>query len=169
MKYQKGQATAEFIVSIIGILSVFTGFFLIVDLGVAKVENVLAARAEADFNSYNGIIGGSGSAILTWTEGSDSFLYTEDDLMSVSTTENPDTFSDELQNDDFSLLDDFSMTYVENNFAATLDPDRVFLPAANLTSGTSTDSVELDEATRLLYFDTPSISVTDSMYMPFIY
>ncbi len=167
-KNQSGQATAELIVSIIGIMIVFTGFFMVVDLGVAKVENVISARGGADLSSYIGDSGGSGSAIISWSSGGDGFYYTEDDLPLTATSESPETFSSELQNGSFSLLSNFSMFYIENNFATTLDPDSVFLPAADLTFVTRSQSVELDDATRALYFNTPSITVTDTIYMPII-
>jgi len=165
---QSGQATAELVASLIGILAVFTGFLMIVDIGVAKVENVSSARGESDQSSYDSESGGSGSPIRYWSAGDDGFHYTEDDQPIVATSENPDTFADELTTGEFSLFGDFSRSYVENNFATSLDPDSVFLPAANLVSATKTSSVELDGATRALYFDTPSLSLSDTVYMPVI-
>ncbi len=165
---QSGQATAELVVSLVGILIVFTGFLMIVDIGVTKVENVIDARGEADIYGLNGTVGSSGVAIKTWSAGADGFYYTEDDQIIGGTTEDPTTFSSQLLNDSFSLVSDFSMSYVGNNFASTLDPNAVFWPAADLTSATQNATVELDGATRTVYFDASSISLSDTVYMPFM-
>lgn len=164
--FEKGQATAEFVVSLIGILAVITGLFMIVDIGVAKVQNVSEARGQADNYAAIGLGGAAGRSIRYWDDGDDGYLYTEDDEPIVSTTEDPDIFSSELSNGTFSLRDDFSLPYVENNFAESLPPDRVFLPAASLTSSRVSKTVELDGATRTLFFNTPSLSLSDTIYMP---
>ena len=165
-RHEKGQATAELTVAMVGMVAVLCGFILISKLSISNVENILTARGDADGNAITSTLGDGGDAILSWNEGADDYLYTADDIASVGTLDNPALFRGELQNDDFSLRTDFSMPYVSSNFAPTIGPLYIFQPSATLTSGSCSAVVTLDDLSRLLYVDTPSITLTDNVFMP---
>ncbi|HRR05934.1 MAG TPA: hypothetical protein P5105_01520 [Victivallales bacterium] len=165
---EKGQATAEFVISLIGILAVISGLLMMIDLGVSKTANVLDARENAEIYALNEIISSPGIPIRYWDSGEDGFLYTEDDRAVISTTEDPNIFISELNTAELSLSSGFSFSYVENNFVPEMSTEKVFLPAANLTSANVTRTVELDGAAQALFFNTPSLSLRDTIYMPVI-
>ncbi|HRU01948.1 MAG TPA: hypothetical protein P5239_09630 [Victivallales bacterium] len=165
---EKGQATAEFVISLIGILAVISGLLMMIDLGVSKTANVLDARENAEIYALNEIISSPGIPIRYWDSGEDGFLYTEDDRAVISTTEDPNIFISELNTAELSLSSGFSFSYVENNFVPEMSTEKVFLPAANLTSAHVNRTVELDGAAQALFFNTPSLSLRDTIYMPVI-
>jgi hypothetical protein len=165
---QDGQAIAELTVALVGILAVFCGFLLISNLSIKNVHNIIDARGEADDNSINSRVANVGHSISSWGSGDDNNMYTADDTLNPTAIIDPSYFSGELQNSDFSLNNDFSMTYVGDNFAPNVgDPGFIFLTAANLTSGEASSTVSLDDLTRFLYVDSPSITLEDEVYMPF--
>ena len=166
---QAGQATVELIVSLIGILAVFCGFLLISKLGIQNVDNIIRSRGVADNNAITSVLADPGTPTLSWNSGPDNIPYTADDVRISGTFADPAMFSDELQNGLFSLKNDFSMSYVHENFAPNAgNPDFIFLAAAELTSGSASSSVQLDDLDRLLYVDSPRISLRDESFSPFI-
>lgn len=80
-KREKGQAIAEFTVSLIAILFVFLGVLAISVLSMENVSCLIAARGEADVASALGTsVGGvSPEPILEWNYGSDRIPFTADD------------------------------------------------------------------------------------------
>ncbi|MFA6567214.1 MAG: hypothetical protein WCS96_03305 [Victivallales bacterium] len=163
-----GQAMVELTVSLVGILAVFCGFLLISKLSIQNVDNIIEAREESDDNAINSIIANPGYSILSWGKGSDNYMYTADDTRITGVFADPALFSEELQNDIFSLKSDLLMNYINENFAPNVgNPGFIFLTAANLTSGDSSSSVELDDLEQFFYVDTASITLKDEIYMPF--
>lgn len=165
---QNGQAVVELTVSLVGILAVFCGFLLISKLSIQNVDNIIKARGEADDNAINLTIVDTGDPILSWKKGPDNYMYTADDESVKGVFANPLHFSDELKNDDFSLNSDLSMSYIHDNFAPkTLEGNFIFLNASDLTSGSSSSSVSLDDLEKVLfYLNTSSITLKDEIYMP---
>jgi hypothetical protein len=153
----------------VGILAVFCGFLLISKLSIQNVDNIIKAREEADDNSVNSTISNPGYSILSWSNGADNNMYTADDVRITGVFADPTLFSGELQNDVFSLGNDLSTSYMHENYAPNVgDPGFIFLTAAELTSGDSSSSVQLDDLERFLYVDTASITLKDEIFMPFM-
>lgn len=167
-KYQKGQAIAEMTAGLISLMAVFFGLFLIMDLTISNIDNILEARGEADIATYNGVEGNMGTSIRFWEEGTDTLLYTADDEAQVGTLDNGETFVSELGNGEFSLSTGLSEEYVENNFTTDLEESSLFINAADMTSATESSTVSLDETEQILFFKSDDISLSDTVYMPFI-
>ena len=164
-KKQNGQAIVELTVSLVGILAIFCGFLLISKLSLQNVDNVVNSRSAADDNAINSVIVNPGSSTSSWDNGPDNYMYTADDVRVSGVFADPVLFSGELQNDIFSLKSDLS---VSDNFAPRLEePGFIFINAAELTSGSSSSTVSLDDLEKVLfYLDTPSITLRDEIYMP---
>lgn len=164
---QDGQAIVELTVALVGILVVFCGFLLISKLSIQNVDNIIKARGDADDNAINSIGGDPGDQISFWSPGADKNMYTADDILNSAGIIDPSPFSGELQNDIFSLKSDLSMPYIRYNYAPNAGaPGFIFLTAAELTSGFSSSSVQLDDLERFLYVDTANITLKDEIYMP---
>ncbi len=163
---QQGQAIAELTASLVLLLAMFCGFVLIAQLATSNIENIIDARGDADENGYLGTANDNGDPIMYWSEGADGYLYTADDKALIGTSDNPSLFKGELKNDDYDLA--AAPSYVEDNFVPTMGPLYIFLEAADLTSGSESSSVTLDDLSRLLYVDSPSITLEDNVYMPFM-
>lgn len=171
-KTQKGQATAEMAYSLIAVMSVISGFLIVSQIGLANIETLLEAKANADINSVNGIPGSPGSSIRYWDIGDDNLEYSNDDDAQSLTSDNAPLFNNELGNPNFSLASDLG-TYVQDNFARDLGQSYVFLPAANLTSASEVTTINLNDASRFLYggntlFGLKSVNVGNTVYMPII-
>ncbi len=80
-KRERGQAIAEFTVSLIAILFVFLGVLAVSVLSMENVSCLIAARSEADVASALGTsVGGvSPEPILEWDYGPDRIPFTADD------------------------------------------------------------------------------------------
>lgn len=80
-KRERGQAIAEFTVSLIAILFVFLGVLAVSVLSMENVSCLIAARGEADVASALGTsVGGvSPEPILEWYYGPDRIPFTADD------------------------------------------------------------------------------------------
>lgn len=172
LRNQNGQAIVELTVSLVGILAIFCGFLLISDLSIKNVDNIIKTRGEADSNAIDPTainIGASiGHSIRSWSEGADNYMYTADDISNPIGVLDPTPFSGELQNIDFNMNTDLSMSYMHDNFAQSVGGlDFIFLTAADLTSGDNSTSVLLDDLAQFLYVDTPSITLKDQIYIPF--
>ena len=132
---EKGQAIVEMTISMIAIMVVFLGIIFAFAIGSTNIENLLSCRKNADNCSYSQIYGSNNQTVLTWTEGKDGRMYTNDDVAIISSNDKPDLFKGELQSDSIDLVNGFGGSYVKNNFANDLSgTDAIFLNAANLTS-----------------------------------
>jgi len=162
---QNGQAIVELTVSLVGILAIFCGFLLISKISIQNVDNIVNSRATADDNAINSLIVNPGLSTSSWDNGPDNYMYTADDVRVNGVFADPVLFSGELQNDIFSLKTDLS---VSDNFAPRVeDPGFIFINAAELTSGSNSSTVLLDDLEKVLfYFDTSSITLRDEIYMP---
>ena len=168
---QGGQAIVELTVSLVGILAIFCGFLLISDLSIKNVDNIIKTRGEADSNAVDPTTVNTGASIghsiRSWSEGADNYMYTADDTSNPIGVLDPAPFSGELQNINFSLNSDLSMSYIHDNFAQSVGGlNFIFLTAADLTSGDNSSSVLLDDLAQFLYVDTPSITLRDEIYIP---
>ncbi|HPN85219.1 MAG TPA: hypothetical protein PK821_07795 [Victivallales bacterium] len=125
-KNESGQALAEFVICLIGILIVFSGMLMMTELGVAKVENVISARKSADVNSFS--LSGSvyGMPIRTWDVGDDEVQFSEDD--------NPIGPTDE------------DSTNFPTPFLHPASEELVFIDAAELTGATETKTIEVESS-----------------------
>lgn len=173
---ENGQAIAEMVVSLIGIMAVFLGVLFVAGIGVENIKVLLDARGEADENAVDGVLGDSGEAISRWEAGGDGLYFTIDDTRVGGGAENSGYFAGELESDagDFSLVSDLDDDYVQENFAATLPGDRLFLTAANLTSHQSVNEdpvadrglSDLNEGFSALFGVDPDMSLSETVYMP---
>ncbi len=166
---EKGQATAEMAVSMVGIMAIMSGFLIIAQLGLANIENLLEAKTQADISSMNSQTGSSGSYISLWLPGNDEMPMTPDDQMVMAFMDDPSSFTDELRNSQFDLATGLD-GLARNNFAPDVGPN-VFLNGANLTSSTRTVEVQLDDASKFLYggntlFGIDTIVVENSVFVP---
>ncbi len=170
-KNQKGQALAEMTVAMIAILAMISGFLIIAQLSRASIENLLRARADSDINSFNGIYGNPGSPIRYWGIGDDLMEISPDDQAMTMTSDNPALFSSQLSSGGLNLGS--LGAYAQNNFAATMSSDYLFLDSANLTSANENTEIDLDDASRFLYggttlFGLPTVTIENTVYMPVV-
>jgi len=179
---QKGQAIVELTVSLVGILAVFCGFLLISKLSIQNVDNIIKTRGDSDDNAINSRISDTGHSISSWSAGNDKNMYTADDTMNSTGIIDPTFFSGQLQNNNFSLTNDLSKPYIRDNFSKDVgNLDFIFVNAAELTSGSNSSQVQLDDLERLLFvyphvnqdgveevlLHTDSFSLKDEIFMPF--
>ncbi|MBN1864496.1 MAG: hypothetical protein JW808_06310 [Victivallales bacterium] len=171
---QRGQAIVEMAVCMIAIMTVFLGVIFAFAIGSTNIGTLLECRATADNYAYSGVDSDIGRSIHTWTEGVDERLFTNDDIAVTGTSDSPDTFRQELQNESVDLVDGFGYGYVLNNFSAGLaDLDMmIFLMSAGLTSHSVTsdpyeqmDLEDLRGAFKTLIFSS-DLTITNSVYMP---
>ncbi len=171
---EKGQAIIEFTIALIGIMAVFLGVIFAFALGKSNVENIIECRGMADSYAGNGVTGGYGNVILSWEEGNDGRMYTNDDEYVSGVVEDPQLFIDELNNpvDLISLNPD----YMEHNFTNRMDGMySLFLSMANMTSySVITDPYEnetiddLKGAFNSIIYDS-DLTIENSVYMPIFY
>ena len=140
-KNEQGQAIAEMAVSMIAIMAVFLGIIFAFAIGRTNIDNLISCRAVAGNNAYSQVYDNGGQQILTWNEGRDERMFTNDDQAEIGTNDEPEIFIGELQTDDIDLINTFGGDYVQNNFASDLaNINAIFLSSANLTSA----SIESD-------------------------
>lgn len=181
-KKEKGQALTELVVILIGICFVLLGVILFSVVGVNGVQNVLAARREADHNMSEGIMKTAGKQISHWVNieknQGDGMQFTADDLAVSGYSADGSVFRRELVSSDGSM-DISSLAagkksdhYTHFDFATV----RLFFLAAALTSGSArindimSDSKLKDVHIALKKFGLSSkIDIEDTVYMPDIY
>ena len=79
---ERGQAIAEFVTCLIGIVFVFLGLLVVSILSMENVRCVLDARSEVDVASSHGSSVGGGRApepIVEWDWGKDQLPFTAED------------------------------------------------------------------------------------------
>lgn len=170
---ESGQAIVEMTVALIAIMVVFLGIIFAFAIGHSNIDTLLECRGMADSYAGNGSFTDGGVPILTWEEGGDGRMYTNDDTPVIGTNDDPDIFRGELQSDEVDLVNGFNRSYVEHNFAADIaGVSALFLVMANMTSYSQTvDPVEemdldgLESAFRELIYDS-DLTVTNSVFMP---
>ena len=142
---QQGQALAELVICLVAILAVFSGFLLISTLGVENVNVSIMARQKSDARARSGLLlTSSGKSIKTWSAGKDKVHFTKDDSSSAVTDTSAYVFTEQLQDNTGTLILTSNQTLQEipdnNNFALTLDGNRLFLTAAGLGHNTETEN-----------------------------
>jgi len=152
---EKGQAIIELVMSLVAIMAVFLGVIFAFALGKSNVENIIQCRGTADSYAGNGVAGEYGSPIVTWTEGGDGRMFTNDDVAVSGAVDDSSLFLGELSNGSIDLVSGFGGEYVENNFAEGLDEEySLFLSMAGMTSYTVVtdpyDNEELGFAVKVL-------------------
>ncbi|MFZ2657890.1 MAG: hypothetical protein WAX69_23355 [Victivallales bacterium] len=179
-KNQDGQAIVEMTVGLIGMAAVFCGLILVAKLTTSNIENVLSARGNADENGDAHTIGDTGDPILFWDAGADQYQYSPDDVSMRGTSEDQANFKGQLvvANDDgssFTIDAESQIKYGmdRNSDFISLDKSPFFLDAADLTSGSNTKNVSIDDMPLAgeLFLDNPgmsSITLQDTLYMPFM-
>ncbi len=142
---QQGQALSELVICLVAILAVFSGFLLISTLGVENVKVSIMARQNSDAKARSGLLlTSSGKAIKTWNAGKDKVHFTKDDSSSTVTDPSAYVYTEQLQDNTGTLLLTSNQTLQEipdnNNFALSLDGNRLFLTAAGLGYNTESES-----------------------------
>ncbi|HCE46798.1 MAG TPA: hypothetical protein DET40_24900 [Lentisphaeria bacterium] len=179
-KNQEGQAIVEMTVSLIGMAAIFCGLILVAKLTTSNIENVLSARGNADENGTSRIEGDSGDPIQFWDVGADSYQYSPDDVAMVGTSEDQANFKGQLVVAD--SIDPSIVFRINSSAPAYVDSEMdfknlqdlsLFLGAADLTSGSSTKNVPIDDMPLAgeLFLDnssTSNITLQDTLYMPFM-
>ncbi len=177
-KYEKGQAIAEMMVSMIAILAVFLGLLCIGSLSVERIRVTLNARSESEQASYEGLYGDSGQMIREWNLGDDGVAFTPDDTAVTWFGGADSTFSDNVASSDgtYNLMTDTDSNTVTNNFARdeNISGSSLFVDAADLTSGTHTVSSPLAErnledivdASKTLFGVDPDFPMSETVYLP---
>lgn len=138
-----GQAIVEMAVCLVAILAVLGGFLLITGLGLENIHNAIRSREAVDQKARDGIVSNSGRMIRSWNYGKDGILFTRDDKVSEWSPD-ANVFLTELKDDTEPLDMKDSRTFPHiassHNFAGSLSPAGLFLPAAELTSAKITES-----------------------------
>lgn len=170
---EKGQAIAEMAVCMIAIMAVFLGVIFAYAIGSTNIDNLIACRASADNYAYCQVYGEGGRQILTWNEGNDERLFTNDDEAQIGTNDEPEIFKGELQSENVDLVNSFGEGYVQNNFAGDLaDINAIFLSSADLTSYSiqsdpyETMNLEDLKGTFSTLFLNSDLIINNSVYMP---
>jgi hypothetical protein len=134
---EKGQAIIELTVSLVAIMVVFLGILFAFALGKSNVENIIQCRGKADDYAGNGVVGEYGSPIVTWTEGNDGRMFTNDDVAVAGVIDEGLLFTGELSNGSIDLVAGLGGEYVQNNFAEGMDQMySISLSLAGMTSYT---------------------------------
>ncbi len=179
---QGGQALAELCVCLIGLIVVILAYFLISALTSVNVDNVIDARETADR-----IARGSGSSagkndaksIVDWDYGNRDIPFTKDDTPILASGMDGLVFITELQDN----TGEFNLTSVgsvndgflipDYNASKNLSPGDIFLDAANLASGTATETDPLGKRglTNLKgafkkFFGVSSFEMSDTVFIP---
>ena len=144
-RYQQGQALTELVICLVAILAVFSGFLLISTLGVENVNVSIMARQNSDARARSGLLlTSSGKPIKTWNAGKDNVHFTKDDSSSIVTDSSAHVFTEQLQDNTGSLqlTSKYTLQAIpdNNNFALSLDGNRLFLSAAGLGYNTETEN-----------------------------
>ncbi len=172
---EKGQAVIELTMSLVAIMAVFLGVIFAFALGKSNVENIIQCRGTADNYAGNGIPESVGQQIITWNEGGDGRMFTNDDEQIIGGDDNVELFAGELDNGSVDLVSGLG-DYVENNFAEELgDSGSLFLTLANMTSNTVVtdpyDTQVIEDLrgafTSIIY--SSDITVENTVYMPIFY
>ena len=175
-KSERGQAIIELALAMVAIMVVFLGIIFAYALGKLNVEGIVECRGTADDYAGNGTPGNSGQPILTWREGKDGRIFTNDDEAQAGGETDGQTYVDELKSDSIDLVTGFNHPYVHHNFATeTLGSNSLFLNMANLTSfRTVSDPYDIDELSDLqgafssLIYNS-DLTVENSAFMPMFY
>lgn len=176
---ESGQAFTELVVALIGILIVFSGFLMISGLSIEGIENLIQARGRADDNAQGGILSSANAQyIRSWDYGPNDIPFTYSDKPIASSMADGAIFVSNLNdNTGLFMLGALSTntTYVpaHNNFASDLAAGNIFISAAQLTGGRSTEGDplgkrNLGELKNLInkFFIGGDITLTDTVYMP---
>lgn len=144
-KNQQGQALTELVISLVGILTVISGFLLIAALSAENVTVTIRARENADAKARSGLLlTSSGKTIKTWNSGKDKVHFTTDDSSSSINDASAHVFTDQLKDNEKKLILTSDQQLKElpenNNFAPRLESGRLFLSAANLGYNTESES-----------------------------
>lgn len=179
---RRGQALTELVAILIAICFVLLGVILFSVVGVNGVQNVIAARKEADHNMSEGVSKASGKQISHWSnidngEG-DSMQFTADDFATGGYSASGSTYRDELVSTDgsFDINAHAANRKGEHFEYFDLAVSRLFFFAASLTSGSArirdvmSDSGLKDVRRALERFGlSTKIDIEDTVYMPDIY
>jgi len=162
---QRGQATAELVVALVAIVAMVSGFFLISQLGMTSVKSVLAASEQAGIQSIQGVSQGAPVSIRDWNIGNDNMEMSPDDVPVTGTFEDSSRFTGELYTYGLNL------SGKQKNFATDLSNSNFFVFAANLTKGSDTSQVDIEDAASLscggrTLFGLTSITIENNIYLP---
>lgn len=173
---RSGQAIVEMAVCLVAILAVVGGFLLITALGLENIQNAIRSRETVDQKARDGIVSSSGRMIRSWNSGKDGILFSRDDKPSEW---GPDAnvFLSELKDDteplDMRDRSAFPHIPASGNFAANLQPARLFLSAAELTNSKLIESDPLSKRNLSSFrslikalIANPDFSLEDNTFMP---
>lgn len=130
---ERGQATMELVICMLGLLTVTLGVVCIGGLAISNVKVLSTARSNAEFLSHSSSSGGLGNEIGSWYYGEDGVPFSLDDRPSSNTTAavSPGAFSDASA----SMAD--RMTGRNNGYIFQGLPEVSYLPGndRNFTTG----------------------------------
>lgn len=164
----RGQATAEVVISLVGLTVVFFGLLQIARLGHESIQNLMEARRRSEVAM--GAIGTPiGEYVRNWTDGGDALSFTADDEavhLGGATIRFTDVLAQPVALDKLENNPAYGMS---NSFTPLLAPGSL-APAADLREGRSTRVLDVEAALRLLVFSSLShVRLDDKVYMPGIH
>jgi hypothetical protein len=160
----RNQATAELVISFVGLMALFLGLTQIALVGHRSIANGQESRAKAEEAMYNAGIPVS-EAVQDWKDGEDGLSYTADDEKTTGggkTSEFQEAVSQPVW---LSLLEGYGATG-QGTAVSPLFSAGSTATAADLKEGKATDSVPLDPAMHYLLTGASQLSLTDKTYMP---
>lgn len=174
MRGRRGQALAEFVVCLVGLMFMFLGLMLIGALGAKNVEAFMQSRTAADRDVNSALASTDGKYILEWRDGADGLRYTADDEARILAWSGTlDTFREQISTPDPAT----SIVPSANNEFQGIDGSGFgylhIAQAAEMTKGVGQTSVDLEDlglenAVKKLLF--PGIGSTiylrDETFMP---
>ncbi len=162
----RGQATAELVVSLVGLTALFLGFVQIALLGHGNISNLLSAREKAEEHMQSNWLP-ERQSIQGWQDGNDGLRYTADDtqvtgggstLAFERGLESPVQLRDLETNGTYGFRTTVTL-FTNSGSAAT---------AADLQEGKATTRVPVDPAVKFFLMNATEIGLTDKAYMPAI-
>ena len=175
-RQERGQALAELVASLFGILFVVLGILALGAIGIAGIKNQIAARSGADENTISQILSDTSEIHITEWKNPDGLKFTADDSKQASSIPLSDVFMNELSDTErkfsTSYLD--AASYSDAAFESKLELSSIFVSAAGLTAkkesvGDPFRRYDFFDLKRILRnFGLPSeVQIEDTVYMPY--
>ena len=158
------QATAELVISFVGLISLFLGLSQIALIGHRNVVNGQVARERAE-GSLLGVGTTLHAPVRDWKNGDDGLSYTADDKMVQGGGRTEEFQAAVEQPVRLQELEAYAAQGHGNAITSLIGANST-ASAADLKEGVATDSVELDRSTRYFLTGATQVSLTDKAYMP---
>ena len=158
------QATAELVISFVGLIALFLGLSQIALIGHRNVVNGQVARQRAE-ETLRGVGATLRTPVQGWNVGDDGLNYTADDnavKMGGGTAEFENSLDKPVRLQDLEA-------YAAQGQGTAISPMascNSTATVADLKEGEAKDSVKLDPAMRYFLTGATQVSLTDKAYMP---